>query len=77
MDEPSLGLSPKMCTEVAKIIQQIHAEGRTILLVEQNARLALCLAQEGYVLESGSLVLKGPAKDLIQNDQVRRSYLGG
>lgn len=77
MDEPSLGLSPKMCTEVAKIIQQIHADGRTILLVEQNARLALSLAQEGYVLESGSLALSGKAKDLIENDEVKRSYLGG
>ncbi len=77
MDEPSLGLSPKMCTEIAKIIREIHQEGRTILLVEQNARLALSLAHQGYVLETGRVVLNGEARGLLQNDEVKRTYLGG
>jgi branched-chain amino acid transport system ATP-binding protein len=77
MDEPSLGLSPKMCTEIAKIIQEMHREGRTILLVEQNARLALSLAEQGYVLETGQVVLNGPARELLDNEEVKRTYLGG
>ncbi len=76
MDEPSLGLSPIMCREIAKIIRDLHGAGRTIVLVEQNARLALALAQKGYVLETGSIVLKGDAKDLRENEQVKRTYLG-
>lgn len=77
MDEPSLGLSPIMCAEIAKIIKDIHAEGRTIILVEQNARLALALAQKGYVLETGNIVLHGNAKELRENEQVKKAYLGG
>jgi len=77
MDEPSLGLSPIMCAEIAKIIKDIHAEGRTIVLVEQNARLALALAQKGYVLETGNIVLHGDAKELRENEQVKKAYLGG
>jgi branched-chain amino acid transport system ATP-binding protein len=77
MDEPSLGLSPLLCLEIAKIIRDIHEEGRTIVLVEQNARLALNLAQKGYVLETGSIVLGGDAQDLRENAQVRKAYLGG
>ncbi len=77
MDEPSLGLSPIMCQEIAKIIKDIHAEGRTIVLVEQNARLALALAEKGYVLETGDIVLEGPAKDLRENAEVKKAYLGG
>jgi len=77
MDEPSLGLSPIMCQEIAKIIKDIHAEGRTIVLVEQNARLALALAETGYVLETGNIVLKGPAKELRENPDVKKAYLGG
>jgi branched-chain amino acid transport system ATP-binding protein len=76
MDEPSLGLSPLMCLEIAKIIKDIHEEGKTIVLVEQNARLALALAQKGYVLETGNIVLKGSAKELRENDDVKRAYLG-
>ena len=76
MDEPSLGLSPIMCQEIAKIIKDVHEEGRTIILVEQNARLALSLAQKGYVLETGSIVLEGDAKDLRDNEEVKRTYLG-
>jgi branched-chain amino acid transport system ATP-binding protein len=77
LDEPSLGLSPIMCLEIAKIIRDIHAEGRTIVLVEQNARLALALAQKGYVLETGNIVLKGEAKELRDNEKVKKAYLGG
>jgi branched-chain amino acid transport system ATP-binding protein len=77
LDEPSLGLSPIMCLEIAKIIRDIHSQGRTIVLVEQNARLALALAQKGYVLETGNIVLKGEAKDLRDNEKVKKAYLGG
>jgi branched-chain amino acid transport system ATP-binding protein len=77
MDEPSLGLSPLMCLEIAKIIRDIHEEGRTIVLVEQNARLALALAQKGYVLETGNIVLKGDTHELRENEQVKKAYLGG
>ncbi len=77
LDEPSLGLSPLMCVEIAKIIRDIHKEGRTIVLVEQNARLALALAQKGYVLETGNIVLEGDSKELKENDQVKKVYLGG
>ena len=77
MDEPSLGLSPILCQEIAKIIKEIHAEGRTVVLVEQNARLALSLAQKGYVLETGSVVLEDDAKALLENDKVQETYLGG
>jgi branched-chain amino acid transport system ATP-binding protein len=76
MDEPSLGLSPIMCQEIAKIIKDVHETGRTIVLVEQNARLALALAQKGYVLETGRIVLEGSARDLRENGQVQRTYLG-
>ena len=77
MDEPSLGLSPILCQEIAKIIKEIHADGRTVVLVEQNARLALSLAQKGYVLETGSVVLEDEARALLNNDKVRETYLGG
>jgi len=77
MDEPSLGLSPILCQEIAKIIREIHAEGRTVVLVEQNARLALALSQQAYVLETGSVVMEDDAKALLKNDKVRETYLGG
>ncbi len=77
LDEPSLGLSPLMCVEIAKIIRDIHKEGRTIVLVEQNARLALALAQKGYVLETGNIVLEGDSNELKENEQVKKAYLGG
>ncbi len=76
MDEPSLGLSPIMCQEIARIIKQIHAHGSTIVLVEQNARLALALADYGYVLETGDVALEGKAEDLREDDEVRKTYLG-
>ena len=77
LDEPSLGLSPIMCGEIAAIIRDIHAEGRTVILVEQNARLALALAQHAYVIETGDIVLSGTAEELRENDSVKRAYLGG
>jgi branched-chain amino acid transport system ATP-binding protein len=77
LDEPSLGLSPIMCLEIAKIIRDIHRQGRTIILVEQNARLALALAQKGYVLETGNIVLQGDAKGLRENEKVKKAYLAG
>jgi len=76
MDEPSLGLSPIMCKEIAGIINEIHAQGSTIVLVEQNARLALALADYGYVLETGDIALKGRASELREDDNVRQTYLG-
>ena len=76
MDEPSLGLSPIMCQEIARIILQIHEQGSTIVLVEQNARLALALADYGYVLETGEIALEGQASKLREDDGVRKTYLG-
>lgn len=76
MDEPSLGLSPIMQQEIAVIIKEIHAQGRTIILVEQNARLALSLAQYGYVLETGEIALEGVAEKLRDDEGVQRTYLG-
>lgn len=76
MDEPSLGLSPIMCQEIARIIREIHDQGNTIILVEQNARLALALADYGYVLETGNVALEGDATKLREDDTVRRTYLG-
>ncbi len=76
LDEPSLGLMPTLVKEIFRIIEEIHAEGTTVLLVEQNARKALAVADYAYVLETGRIVLEGPAKELRENDQVRKAYLG-
>jgi branched-chain amino acid transport system ATP-binding protein len=76
LDEPSLGLAPKLVEEIFRIIQTINQEGITVLLVEQNANKALHIAHYGYVLETGRLTLQDEAKHLLQNDHVRRSYLG-
>jgi branched-chain amino acid transport system ATP-binding protein len=76
LDEPSLGLSPMNVRVIGNIVQDIKQRGVTVILVEQNARLALGVAQKGYVLETGRIVLQGEAKDLMNNDQVRRAYLG-
>jgi len=76
LDEPSMGLSPIMTAEIGKIIRQINASGVSIILVEQNAMLALTIAGYGYVLETGRLVLQGPADDLLRNEGVRKAYLG-
>jgi branched-chain amino acid transport system ATP-binding protein len=76
LDEPSLGLAPMLVERIFELLGEIHEQGTTILLVEQNAHKALNLADRGYVLESGSIVLEDTAKDLLQNDQVRKAYLG-
>ena len=77
LDEPSMGLSPLMSKTIAKIISTINQEGVSILLVEQNAKLALGLAYKGYVLETGAVVLEGETKELLQNEAVKSAYLGG
>jgi branched-chain amino acid transport system ATP-binding protein len=76
LDEPSLGLAPLLVREIFGIIDRLHAEGVTILLVEQNARMALQHSDRGYVLESGDLTLTGRAADLLSDDRVRAAYLG-
>jgi branched-chain amino acid transport system ATP-binding protein len=76
LDEPSLGLSPKLVTQVTSIIKALHQAGIAILLVEQNARLALTLADHAYVLELGRIVLQGAGKDLVNDEHVRAAYLG-
>ena len=77
LDEPTLGLSPIMSTEIAKIITNINTSGISIVLVEQNARMALTLAQKGYVLETGKIVLEDTAERLLNNKSVKEAYLGG
>jgi branched-chain amino acid transport system ATP-binding protein len=77
MDEPSLGLSPMMVQTIGKIVLDINQDGTSILLVEQNARLALRLASKGYVLETGSIVLQGEGMDLLRSEHVKKAYLGG
>jgi branched-chain amino acid transport system ATP-binding protein len=76
LDEPSLGLAPQIVALIFKIVKTIAAEGTTILLVEQNAHMALSVANRAYVLEVGKIVLEGPAAELAKNDQIRRAYLG-
>ena len=77
LDEPSLGLAPKLVGEVMAALAQLHREGLTILLVEQNAQAALEIADRGYVLEAGQLTLQGPAQELLANPSLRAAYLGG
>ena len=77
LDEPSMGLSPVMVQEIARIVAEINARGVPVVLVEQNAELALRLADYAYVLETGSVTLEGDAGALHENDHVRRAYLGG
>ena len=76
MDEPSMGLSPIFVNEILDIIQEVSKSGTTVLLVEQNAKKALSIADRGYVLETGRIVLEGNAKDLLDNEQVKKAYLG-
>ncbi|MDI3522065.1 MAG: branched-chain amino acid transport system ATP-binding protein [Bacillota bacterium] len=76
LDEPSLGLAPLLVQEIFRIIRRINAEGKTILLIEQNARAALELADYGYVLESGAVALSGSGRQLLSDDRVRQVYLG-
>lgn len=76
MDEPSMGLSPLLVSEIFDIIEEISKGGTTVLLVEQNAKKALSIADRAYVLETGNIVLKGDAKELMNNDAVKKAYLG-
>jgi branched-chain amino acid transport system ATP-binding protein len=77
LDEPSLGLAPTMVETVFRVIAEIRRRGVTVLMVEQNAALALRMADRAYVMESGRIVLEGAARDLLDNADVRRAYLGG
>ena len=76
LDEPSMGLAPVVVEQVFDTIQKLNKSGITILLVEQNAHMALSVANRGYVLETGQITLEGPGRELLTNDQVRKSYLG-
>ena len=76
MVEPSMGLSPKLVKEIFSIIRKLHEQGITILLVEQNAKMALSIADRAYVLETGRITMEGDAKELLNNEQVRKAYLG-
>jgi len=77
LDEPTLGLAPLVIAQIFEIIQTIRTQGVTVFLVEQNAHRALQIADRGYVLENGRVVLEGSGKDLLGNEEVRRAYLGG
>ena len=77
LDEPSMGLAPLLVQEIFEVIRRINTEGTSTLLVEQNAAMALSIADRGYVLETGNIVLEGRAKDLLENEQVQAAYLGG
>ena len=76
LDEPSMGLSPILVQEIFEIIKEIHKNGVTVLLVEQNAKAALSIADYGYVLETGNIVLEGKAQDLLNDENVKKAYLG-
>ena len=76
MDEPSMGLSPIFVNEIFDIIKSVSASGTTVLLVEQNAKKALSIAERAYVLETGKIVLSGKASDLLNNDSIKKAYLG-
>ena len=77
MDEPSMGLAPILVEQVFEIIQEINKQGTTVLLVEQNAQMALSIADHAYVLETGNIVLEGPGEELLTNPLVKEAYLGG
>lgn len=77
LDEPSMGLAPIFIKEIFNIIQLIKAQGTTVLLIEQNANMALQIADRGYVLETGEIVLSGTGEELLQSDEVQKAYLGG
>lgn len=77
LDEPSMGLAPILVKEIFNIIQEINDQGTTVLLVEQNAKMALSIADRAYVLETGSVVLTGPGKKLMESPEIQKSYLGG
>jgi branched-chain amino acid transport system ATP-binding protein len=77
LDEPSMGLAPVLVRQIFAIIGEIHRQGTTILLIEQNAHMALSVAHKGYVLETGKIVLQGTAKELLDSEEVKNAYLGG
>lgn len=77
LDEPSMGLAPLLVREIFDIIKEINSDGTTVLLVEQNANMALSIADKAYVLETGRISLSGTAKELAASDEVRKAYLGG
>jgi branched-chain amino acid transport system ATP-binding protein len=77
LDEPSMGLAPILVRDIFEVLREINQQGTTVLLVEQNARMALKLAGRGYVLETGNIVLSGTSEELLANPDVRRAYLGG
>ena len=77
LDEPSMGLAPILVEQIFDIIRQLHKNGTTILLVEQNAHMALSVADRAYVLETGKITLSGTGKELAESDEVRKAYLGG
>lgn len=77
LDEPSMGLSPILVKEIFSIIKELNEQGTTILLVEQNAKMALSIAHQGYVVETGRIVLAGDAKELLESPEVKKAYLGG
>ena len=77
LDEPSMGLAPILVKEIFKIIQEIHAQGTTVLLVEQNARMALSIADRAYVLETGKIVISGTGEELSNSEEIQKAYLGG
>jgi branched-chain amino acid transport system ATP-binding protein len=76
LDEPSLGLAPILVDTIFQVIREVNAQGTTVLLIEQNARMALATAQRAYVLETGNIVMEGPAAELAESEEVRRAYLG-
>lgn len=77
LDEPSMGLAPIVVSDIFKVIKQINAEGTTVLIVEQNVKQALKIADYGYVLEAGQIVLDGTAESLLNDERVKEAYLGG
>ncbi len=77
MDEPSMGLSPLLVSEIFRIIEEINSKGTTVLLVEQNAKRALAIADRAYVLETGNITLSGTGEELANDERVRKAYLGG
>lgn len=77
LDEPSMGLAPIFIREIFDIIQEIQKQGTTVLLIEQNANMALAIADRGYVLETGRIVLEGTGRELLESDEVQKAYLGG
>jgi branched-chain amino acid transport system ATP-binding protein len=76
LDEPSMGLAPLLVQDIFRVIRQVNAEGTTILLVEQNAHMALEVAHRAYVLETGNIILEGPAHEVAKNPKVIKAYLG-